>query len=156
MASTANGHSNGMYTYESFAGNKKKSDSHFLWWCAGAHQSLLKEFPTEHTKQAGLGVVILVTFVPPPYLPAGRSILYLMIGSGQCVCPDLGLIIFNFDRFLCQLCVNMEFREKAILTAFPRIVLALLIGITIARPLELKIFEKEIDVKVMENRHKRF
>ena len=37
----------------------------------------------------------------------------------------------------------------------PRVVLAILIGITIARPLELKIFEKEIDVKVLENRHKK-
>jgi len=33
--------------------------------------------------------------------------------------------------------------------------LALLIGLTIARPLELKIFEKEIDVKMAENRHKK-
>lgn len=33
--------------------------------------------------------------------------------------------------------------------------LALLIGVTIARPLELKIFEKEIDVQVTENRHKK-
>jgi len=30
-----------------------------------------------------------------------------------------------------------------------------LIGVTIARPLELKLFEKEIDVKVAENRHKK-
>ncbi len=37
----------------------------------------------------------------------------------------------------------------------PRIILALLIGVTIARPLELKIFEKEIDTKVVENRHQK-
>ena len=34
-----------------------------------------------------------------------------------------------------------------------RILLALLIGLTIARPLELKIFEKEITVKMQENLH---
>ena len=45
--------------------------------------------------------------------------------------------------------------RKQLWMAFPRVLLALLIGITIARPLELKIFEKEIDVKVMENRHKK-
>jgi hypothetical protein len=39
--------------------------------------------------------------------------------------------------------------------AVPRIALAILIGITIARPLELKIFEKEIDTKVVENNHKK-
>jgi len=39
--------------------------------------------------------------------------------------------------------------------AVPRLVLALLIGLTIARPLELKIFEKEINVKMTENLHKK-
>jgi hypothetical protein len=37
--------------------------------------------------------------------------------------------------------------------AIPRMALALLIGLTIARPLELKIFEKEIAVKMQENLH---
>ena len=39
--------------------------------------------------------------------------------------------------------------------AVPRIVLALLIGLTIARPLEMKIFEKEINTKMIENLHKK-
>jgi hypothetical protein len=39
--------------------------------------------------------------------------------------------------------------------AVPRLALALLIGFTIARPLELKIFEKEINVKMVENLHKK-
>jgi hypothetical protein len=43
--------------------------------------------------------------------------------------------------------------RRQLLLAVPRFALALLIGITIARPLELKIFEKEIDVKVAQNRH---
>src|ERR1044071_2570328 len=39
--------------------------------------------------------------------------------------------------------------------AVPRLALAILIGFTIARPLELKIFEKEINVKMTENLHKK-
>ena len=39
--------------------------------------------------------------------------------------------------------------------AVPRLLLAILIGVTIARPLELKIFEKEIEYKVVENLHKK-
>jgi hypothetical protein len=46
-------------------------------------------------------------------------------------------------------------RRKQIWMATPRIVLALLIGFTIARPLELKIFEKEIDVQITANRHQK-
>jgi hypothetical protein len=37
----------------------------------------------------------------------------------------------------------------------PRLLLALVIGFTIARPLELKIFEKEIDSKVASNMHRK-
>ncbi|HEU4858731.1 MAG TPA: DUF4407 domain-containing protein, partial [Chitinophagaceae bacterium] len=39
--------------------------------------------------------------------------------------------------------------------AIPRLFLALLIGVVIARPLEMKIFEKEINVKMTENLHKK-
>jgi hypothetical protein len=46
-------------------------------------------------------------------------------------------------------------KRKQWWTTLPRIPLALLIGITISRPLELKIFEKEINTKVVENIHKK-
>jgi len=64
------------------------------------------------------------------------------------------LIIFNFDRFLVSTMrkYGVSARKQLWMT-LPRIVLALLIGITIARPLELKIFEKEIDTKVAQNMH---
>jgi hypothetical protein len=44
-------------------------------------------------------------------------------------------------------------RRKQIMMAIPRIALALLIGVVIARPLEMKIFEKEINVKMTKNLH---
>jgi len=67
-----------------------------------------------------------------------------------------GLIIFNFDRFLVATMRKYGIsRRKQIWMAVPRIALALLIGLTIARPLELKIFEKEINTKVVENVHKK-
>jgi hypothetical protein len=67
-----------------------------------------------------------------------------------------GLIIFNFDRFLVSTMRKYGVSiAKQVQIALPRFLLALLIGVTIARPLELKIFEKEIDVKVDENRHKK-
>ena len=62
MAANDHGKLNGLYTYDSFGGGNKKTESHFLWWCAGAHQQLLKDYPSEHTKYAGLGGVILATF----------------------------------------------------------------------------------------------
>lgn len=157
MAATDNGHQNGLYTYDSFSGNGKKKDAHFLWWCAGAHQSLLKDYPSEHTKYAGLGGVLLATFVLAS-LSAGYAMYSVFNNSAWAVLFAIvwGLIIFNFDRFLVSTMRKYGVPvRKQVWIAVPRIALALLIGLTIARPLELKIFEKEVDIKIAENRHKK-
>src|SRR5690242_6343199 len=158
MAETNNSHDNGLYTYDSFGGEgRKPSDKKFLWWCAGAHQDLLKQFPSEHSKYSGLGGVILATFVLAS-ISAGYAI-YSVFGNWYWTLIFAfiwGLIIFNFDRFLVSTMRKYGVsRRKQFWMAVPRIALALLIGVTIARPLELKIFEKEIDTKVIENTHKK-
>jgi hypothetical protein len=159
MAQPTNNHvqDDGLYSYDSFSGVSKKqqSDSNFLWWCAGAHQKLLKQFPSEHTKYAGLGGVLLATFVLAT-LSSGYAI-YSVFGNWLWTIVFAviwGLIIFNFDRFLVSTMRKYGVsRRKQVWMAIPRLVLALLIGLTIARPLELKIFEKEIAVKMQENLH---
>jgi hypothetical protein len=150
---------NGLLTYASFEHSSKKSDKkrNFLWWCSGAHQDLLQQFPSEHSKYAGIGGVILATFVLAAI--AGGYAVYSVFGDWMWTIGFAiiwGLIIFNFDRFLVSTMRKYGVSKgQQIRMAIPRIFLALLIGITIARPLELKIFEKEIDVKVLENRHKK-
>jgi hypothetical protein len=159
MAQTTNTHvqDDDLYSYDSFSGSKKQKepDSNFLWWCAGAHQKLLKQFPSEHTKYAGLGGVLLATFVLAT-LSSGYAI-YSVFGNWIWTIAFAiiwGLIIFNFDRFLVSTMRKYGVsRRKQIWMAIPRLALALLIGLTIVRPLELKIFEKEIAVKMQENLH---
>ncbi|MEP7279763.1 MAG: DUF4407 domain-containing protein [Bacteroidota bacterium] len=155
MANTNDGQADGLYSYDSFSGNSKTSDSKFLWWCAGVHQKLLKEFPSEHVKYAGLGGVILATFVLAS-LSAGYAIYSVFDNLGWAFAFAFiwGLIIFNFDRFLVGTMRKYGVStRKQMWMAVPRLALALLIGITIARPLELKIFEKEIDTRVAQNMH---
>lgn len=151
----------GLYSYDSFTGVGKREkaprESHFLWWCAGAYQDLLKDCPSEQTKYAGLGGVLLATFALAA-LSAGYAIYSVFNEPVWAVLFAIvwGLIIFNFDRFLVSTMRKYGVSlEKQWLMAAPRIALALLIGFTIARPLELKIFEKEIDVQLTENRHKK-
>jgi hypothetical protein len=153
-----NGQENGLYTYDSFGGESRKpSDKKFLWWCAGAHQDLLKQFPSEHAKYSGLGGVLLATFVLAS-ISAGYAV-YTVFGSwlwSLTFAVIWGLIIFNFDRFLVSTMRKYGIsKRKQLWMALPRLALALLIGFTIARPLELKIFEKEINVKMTENLHKK-
>jgi hypothetical protein len=158
MAVNNTGHDSGLYTYDSFStGSGKKSDNNFLWWCAGAHQSLLKQFPSEHSKYSGLGGVILATFVLAS-LSAGYAVYSIFNNWIWTILFGLtwGLIIFNFDRFLVSTMRKYGVsKRRQFWMAVPRIALAVLIGITIARPLELKIFEKEIDTKLVENNHKK-
>ncbi len=159
MPLSEDGRQKDLYTYESFSGNgrKKAIESHFLWWCAGAYQQLLKDYPSEHSKYAGLGGTILATFVLAA-LSAGYA-MYSVFDNGLwafCFALIWGLIIFNFDRLLVSTMRKYGVsRRRQLYIALPRIALALLIGVTIARPLELKIFEKEIDVQVAANRHQK-
>jgi hypothetical protein len=153
-----NSQDNGLYSYDSFGATPKKpNDKKFLWWCAGAHQDLLKQFPSEHAKYSGLGGVLLATFVLAS-ISAGYAV-YTVFGNWAWTISFAiiwGLIIFNFDRFLVSTMRKYGIsKRKQVWMAIPRLALALLIGFTIARPLELKIFEKEINVKMTENLHKK-
>ena len=146
-----------LYDYDAFEQKKKvkQHDSHFLWWCAGAYQELLSKFPSEHSKYAGLGGVILATFALATF-SAGYAI-YSVFGNMLWTVVFAivwGIIIFNFDRFLVSTMRKYGMsKRRQFQLAVPRMILALFIGVTIARPLELKIFEKEIEVKMEENRH---
>jgi hypothetical protein len=156
MADNTHSQDESLYTYDSFGtSGKKKSSFHFLWWCAGAHQELLRPLPSEHTKYAGLGGVILATFVLAS-LSSGYA-MYSIFGNRVWAIGFAiiwGLIIFNFDRFLVSTMRKYGVsKRKQIWMAVPRFALAFLIGLTIARPLELKIFEKEINTKMVANLH---
>ncbi|HLX92734.1 MAG TPA: DUF4407 domain-containing protein [Puia sp.] len=142
-------------SYESFGRSESNTHSHFFWWCAGVHQNLLKEYPSEHSKYAGLGGVLIGTFVLAS-ISAGYALETVF---GNWIWAWMfgiiwGLIIFNFDRFMVTSMRKYGVStRKQVMMAIPRVILALLISFTIARPLELKIFEKEINVKISENRH---
>lgn len=156
MADTNNGQEDLLYSYDSFGEKKKPVDkNNFLWWCSGAHQKLLKQFPSEHSKYSGLGAVLLATFVLAT-ISAGYAI-YTVFGNWLWTIGFAiiwGLIIFNFDRFLVSTMRKYGVsRRKQIMMGIPRLALALLIGVVIARPLEMKIFEKEINVKMTKNLH---
>jgi hypothetical protein len=157
MDETNNAPAGSLYTYDSFGENNKPSENNFLWWSAGAHQKLLKEFPSEHSKYSGLGGVVLATFVLAT-LSSGYAV-HTVFGNWYWTIGFAiiwGLIIFNFDRFLVSTMRKYGLsKRKQIWMAVPRLALALLIGMVIARPLEMKIFDKEINLKMTENMHKK-
>jgi hypothetical protein len=140
----------------------------FLWKCAGADPQILQFAPySDHIKNAGIGGVVLATTVMATLAmgfamhtifasPADGGALDPVTGGPELsgkwfitlpVAIVWGLIIFNLDRFIVSTVKGDGTEEikwsewKAI---FPRLVIAVIIGLTISAPLETYIFKREI------------
>ncbi|MEQ8519481.1 MAG: DUF4407 domain-containing protein [Cytophagales bacterium] len=122
----------------------------FFWYCAGANTSLLKKAETDSEKYVGIGATIFFTGVFAAL--AAAYALYTVFDNillSSVFGIVWGLMIFNLDRFIVSSMRKKEDTLNEFLLALPRIVLAILISIVIAKPLELKIFEKEIDTELI-------
>jgi hypothetical protein len=138
-----------------------------LWWCAGADQRFLLLSPhQDRVKYAGIGGIVLSTgllaafaggfafnmaFGPKGLAGDDVSTIEWLIGSaifGIC----WGLLIFNLDRFIVSSTGKGDGTDSISLKEFgqaiPRIIIAIILGITISKPLELKIIETEINVEL--------
>ncbi|PWG82708.1 DUF4407 domain-containing protein [Pararcticibacter amylolyticus] len=130
---------------------KKIND--FFWFCSGAHVHTLRKFPTEHNKYVGIGATIFFTALFAS-LSGGYAMYFVFAGSNAAVLFAMlfgliwGLAIFNMDRYIVSSINKNGSSNKQILQATPRVLLAIMIGIVISRPLELKIFDKEIRQKL--------
>lgn len=126
---------------------------HFFWMCSGADRTLLQRYPTEATKYVGIGATIFFTGIFA-WLAASYALYTVFNNQWIAISAGLvwGLMIFNLDRYIVSSMRKEKKWSKEFFTALPRLILALLISIVIAKPLELKIFEKEInaELKIME------
>lgn len=130
---------------------KKITD--FFWFCSGAHTDTLKRYPTEHNKYVGIGATIFFTALFAS-LSGGYAMYFVFSGNPLAVVFAIffgliwGLAIFNMDRYIVASISKSGTTNQQIMQATPRILLAIMIGIVISRPLELKIFDKEIREKL--------
>src|ERR1051325_3811784 len=131
----------------------------FLIMCSGASQEILNrpECAIEYNKYMGIGATIFTTAILA-FLSAYYA-LYLTLRSLP-ISIFLGLlwalIIFNLDRYLVlalkrkrippdlPLSQRIKIRTVEIYVVIPRLLLTILISVTIAYPLEMKLFEAEI------------
>jgi hypothetical protein len=123
----------------------KKITSFFLT-CSGADTKLLEKCPSETSKYAGIGATVFFTGVFAAL--AGGYALYTVFDNAWIAAPFgllWGLMIFNLDRYIVSSIRKEGKFSRELLTASPRIVLALIISFVIAKPLEFRIFEKEIN-----------
>lgn len=118
----------------------------FLMLCSGGNIHLLRKTPSEWNKFAGIGGIVLFTAIFAT-LSAGYAMftvfddLLIAIGFGLL----WGLMIFNLDRYIVSSIKKTGTWWNQILMSIPRLILATFLGIIISKPLELKIFEKEVN-----------
>src|ERR1700756_3850358 len=130
-----------------------KRITRFFWFCSGAHIGTLKKYPIEHNKFVGIGATIFFTALFAS-LSGGYAMYFVFNGSpfaiGFAILFGLiwGTAIFNMDRYIVSSINKEGTTNQQILQASPRILLAIMIGIVISRPIELKVFDKEIRNKL--------
>ena len=151
-----------------------------LWNAAGAdHYILERSTYSDHIKYACLGGIVVATGLMASM--AGGYAFYIVFGqktanlaqgteatieaaSSQPLAVILsmvfgliwGLIIFNIDRFIVASTGKGDGSEAITLgeikTAIPRILMGIIIAITISKPVELRMFQQEIEVELNSRR----
>ena len=127
----------------------------FFIFCSGADTTILQDCSKgENTKYAGIGATVFFTavmaFIACAYaLYTVFDNVYTAIGFGLV----WGLLIFNLDRFIVSTIKKRNNFSRELLQAIPRLILALIIAVVISKPLEMKIFEKEINQVLLERKN---
>jgi hypothetical protein len=127
----------------------------FFILCSGADKDLLEGCSEgEQTKYVGIGATVFFTAVM-----AFIASSYALFTVFDNVFPALlfglvwSLLIFNLDRFIVSTIRKRDRFGSEFLQATPRIILAVIIAIVISKPLEIKIFEKEINTVLLKEKN---
>ncbi|MFY0630621.1 MAG: DUF4407 domain-containing protein [Flavobacteriaceae bacterium] len=119
----------------------------FFLLCSGIDLKLIDTCSNgEQNKYAGIGATVFFTAVMAT-LAASYALYTVFDNIYTALFFGLiwGLLIFNLDRFIVSTIKKSNSKWKELLQATPRLILAMIIAVVISKPLELKIFEKEIN-----------
>ncbi len=132
--------------------NQNTMLQHFFILCSGADASLLKTCSEgEQNKYAGIGATVFFTAVMA-FLASAYALYTVFDTIYAAIFFGLiwGLLIFNLDRFIVSTIKKRDSFSSELLQAAPRIILAVIIAVVISKPLEMKIFENEINQVLLE------
>lgn len=127
----------------------------FFITCSGADKDLIYSCSNgEQNKYAGIGATVFFTALMA-WLAAGYALYTVFdnIWAAGFFGLVWGLLIFNLDRFIVSTIRKRDRFRQEFLQATPRIVLAMIIAIVISKPLEIKIFQKEIDTVLLKEKN---
>ena len=127
----------------------------FFILCSGADKNLLEGCSQgEKTKFVGIGATVFFTAVMA-FLASAYALFTVFDSIYPAIAFGLvwSLLIFNLDRFIVSTIRKRDKLSAEFLQATPRILLAIIIAIVISKPLEIKIFEKEINTVLLKEKN---
>jgi len=127
----------------------------FFILCSGADKNLLEGCSDgEKTKFVGIGATVFFTAVMA-FIASAYALFTVFDNVYPAIAFGLvwSLLIFNLDRFIVSTIRKRDNFSNELLQATPRILLAFIIAIVISKPLEIKIFEKEINTVLLKEKN---
>lgn len=125
----------------------------FFLWSSGSNIEILEQVPTEKSKYFGIGGTIVFTALMASF--AGGYAFFTAFKSTYLAIPFgifWGSLIFNLDRYIVASFGvgdgKKTISRQELIEAAPRLAMAIILGFVISTPLELKLFEKEINVEI--------
>ncbi|RKE98446.1 uncharacterized protein DUF4407 [Ichthyenterobacterium magnum] len=127
----------------------------FFIICSGSDTDILNDCSIgEQNKYAGIGATVFFTAVMA-FIAASYALYTVFDNYFTAIAFGFvwGLLIFNLDRFIVSTIKKRNSIIDELIQASPRIILAVIIAVVISKPLELKIFEKEINQVLLEQKN---
>ena len=122
--------------------------------CSGASETLIYKCPKfEIIKYASIGATIfftaLLAFVSCFFALSliFDSLFLIIVGSSL-----WAAIIFNLDRYIVMSLRPTESVKNNFLVSLPRLIIAVLVAIVISKPIEIKLFDSEINLFLEQER----
>ena len=160
-----------MKEHDKYETPKTSAVMRFLWKCAGGDRYLLERATySDQVKYACLGGIIVAT--GGMAMLSGGYAFYTIFSPKSSVGELLdspphylmailfgiiwGLIIFNIDRFIVTSTGKGDGTEKITWDEFkgaiPRIIMGIIIAITISKPIEIRMFQNEIQAELIKKK----
>lgn len=127
----------------------------FFILCSGVDKDLVYSCSNgEQNKYAGIGATVFFTAIMA-FIASSYALFTVFDQVYTAVFFGIiwGLLIFNLDRFIVSTIKKRDRFRDEFIQATPRIVLAFIIAIVISKPLEIKIFQKEIETVLLKEKN---
>lgn len=122
----------------------------FFIFCSGVHPAFLKRCPSENNKYVGIGATIFFTGILAFF---SSAYAFYTVFQSQLTAMLLGavwgLMIFNLDRYIVSSIKKTGSRWNQFVMSVPRLIFAVIIALVISKPIEMKLFESEIDAEIV-------